>query len=223
MTLSRKAVIVLGLAGFALGGAVTVLVVSVVLLPRQYAAEQTVQRSFIIDEDFTVVRKILVRTDAAKRIITMTGDTEFVDQQWSAVGGGLDALNLLDPRWRLELYGTLKLRTLGEYVGQNDISLRQVVKIDPDQLHSDVELTKGSKRLLDYAMTTWFVRDDAGSKTRVVQRLKQKILTDAPWFAHGIADRRVRASATRALVNQERAIRKVIEDNLDKRWLLPLR
>ena len=71
-------------------------------------------------------------------------------------------------------------------------------------------------------MTTSFTREADGT-TRIGQRLTQKILTDTPWFAHVIADRRVHASATRALVNQERAIRKVIEDNLDKRWLLPLR
>jgi hypothetical protein len=223
MTLSRKAVIVLSLAGVALGSAVILFVASVVFLPRQYAAEQSVERSFIIDEDFTAVRKILVRTDAAKRIITMTGDSEFVDQQWTAVGGGLESLNLLDPRWRLELHGMLRLRTLDEYVGRNEILLSQVVNIDPDQLHSEVELKKGSERLLDYQMTTWFARDEAGEKTRVVQRLKQEILTDAPWFAHAIADYRVRASANKALVNQERAIRKVIEDNRHQRWLLPLR
>jgi hypothetical protein len=199
------------------------LVASVFVLPRQYASEQAVEVSFTVDQDFTTVRKILVRTDALKRIITMTGESELLDQNWSALGGGLDSLNPLDLKWRLELHGTLKVRTLDEYVGRNDVTLRQEVKIDPDQLHSEVELTEGSKRLLDYQMTTWFMRDAAGNKTRVVQRLKQEILTDAPWFAHAIADRRVRASAERALTKQQRAIRKVIEDNLGKRWLLPQR
>jgi hypothetical protein len=196
------------------------LLASVFVLPRQYASEQTVELSFTVDQDFTTVRKILVRTDALKRIITMTGESKLLDQNWSTVGGGLDSFNPLDLKWKLELHGTLKVRTLDEYVGQNDVTLRQAVKIDPDQLQSDVELAEGSKRLLGYQMTTSFVRDAAGNQTRVVQRLKQEILTDAPWFAHAIADRRVRASAERALTSQQRAIRKVIEDNLDKRWLL---
>jgi hypothetical protein len=196
------------------------LVVSVFVLPRQYASQQTVELSFTVDQDFATVRKILVRTDALKRIITMTGESEFLDQSWSTLGGGLESFNPLDLRWKLALHGTLKVRTLDEYVGQNDVTLRQDVEIEPDQLHSDIELTEGSARLLDYQMTTRFMRDDAGKKTRVVQRLKQEILTDAPWFAHAIADRRVRTSTERALMNQERAIRQVIEDNLDKRWLL---
>jgi hypothetical protein len=49
------------------------------------------------------------------------------------------------------------------------------------------------------------------------------ILTDAPWFAHGIADRRVRQSAERTLANQERAIRKLIQENIDDVPLFPLR
>lgn len=216
MKLSRNKLLLYAAATILL--CLAALAASAFLLPRKYATEQTVERSFIVDADFTTVRKILVRTDAAKRIITMTGDSEFLDQKWSAVGAGLDSLNLRDPQWRLELHGTLKLRTLDDYVGQNDIVLRQVVKIDPDQLRSEVELIEGTARLLDYRMTTWFVRAD-GDKTRVVQRLRQRILTDAPWFAHPIADRRVRASATRALANQERAIRQVITDNLDNRRL----
>jgi hypothetical protein len=54
-------------------------------------------------------------------------------------------------------------------------------------------------------------------------QLAQRILTDAPWFAHGIADRRVRASVEQTLANQEAAIRKLVADNIDDVPLLPLR
>ena len=218
LTFSRQRV-AWSLVGLVLVG-VLALGASALLLPREYVTEQVVERSFTIDLDFSTVRKILVRTDAAKRIITMTGDSEFVAQNWTALGGGLDLANLLDPKWRLDLHGDLTLRTLDDYVGKNEIKLSQNVKIDADQLHSEVELKEGSDRLLDYGMTTWFVREASDGNTRVAQRLKQKIVTDAPWFGHWVADRRVRQSAERSLVNQEHAIRQVIEDNRDKRWLL---
>ncbi len=173
-------------------------VLSVWLLPGQYACQQTVERSFTLDDDFTQVRKILVRTDATKQIVTMTGDSEYLDQDWKAVGGGLDSFSLLDPQWRLELYGTLQVRTDDPYIGQHDITLRQEVKIEPDLLRSEVELKKASDRLREYEMMTAFERDAARGTTIVRQRLTEEILTDAPWFAHGIADRRVRASITRA-------------------------
>jgi hypothetical protein len=190
------------------------------LLPRQYATVQTVENSFTLDDDFSKVRKILVRTNALKQIITMTGESEFIEQKWKNVGGGLDSLRPLSLAWNLEIDGTLKVRTLDPYVGQNEVMLAQVVKIDSDQLVSDIKLTEGSERLLDYEMTVGFFREKESGKTRVEQRLKQEILTDAPWFAHWIADRRVRASTERAVVNQERAIRTVIEENRDQRWLL---
>lgn len=197
---------------------------SALLLPGQYATQQTAQQSFTLDDDFTKVRKILVRTDAAKQIITMTGNSEFVEQKWTEASGGLGSLipAALEGKlkWKLELHGTLKVRTLGSYVGQHVVTLSQVVDIEPDKLDSEVTLVKGSERLLNYEMSTVFSRTADGT-TRVEQSLTQKILTDAPWFAHLIADRRVHASAARALANQEEAIRKVIAENRDRRWLLP--
>ncbi len=91
--------------------------------------------------------------------------------------------------------------------------------IDPDQILSDVKLTKPSERLLQYAMVTHFQRQPDG-KSLIRQQLTQEILTDAPWFAHGIADRRVYGSAEQALENQEAAIRQIIAENRDQRWLM---
>jgi hypothetical protein len=56
----------------------------------------------------------------------------------------------------------------------------------------------------------------------VTLKLMQSIKTHAPWFAHGIADDRVRASASNALLRQEAAMIKLIDENRDKEWLFPL-
>lgn len=195
----------------------------------EYPTEQTAERTFTIEEDFTKVRKIMVRTNAAKEIITMGGGSEFVEQQWeegsiSAEGDDLGKAllkNVLgDPDWELKLHGTLKVRTLDEYVGQNVVTLEQDVEIVPDHLQSDTKLIEGSEKLLNYAMTTRLEREE--DHTRVNLSLTQKIKTEAPWFAHGIADRRVKASAEKTLANQETAMRKLIDDNRDKSWLFPL-
>jgi hypothetical protein len=196
-----------------------VLFVAARLMRGTYPTVQTVERLFVIDEDFTKVRKILVRTDATKKIVTMTGDSEFIDQKWNTVGGGLEIPDLRDFKWHLQLQGIMQLRTRDAYIGVHEISLRQDVTIDPDQIHSVVELTKPTDRLRQYEMTTWFQRQGEGH-TLVRQRLKEEIVTDAPPFAHFIADRRVYQAADKALVNQERAIRQIIEENSDKRWLL---
>jgi len=200
----------------------------------EYATEQTAQRSFTIDEDFTKVRKIMVRTDAAKQIVTMGGDSKFVQQQWTEGSVGLagktvaEALlkNVLSnhPDWEIKLHGALTVQSLDPYIGQPIVKLQQDVHIDPDEIRSEVQLKEGARRLLGYAMTTRLWRDaNNGGRTRVELKLRQKILTDAPWFAHGIADRRVQASAEAALANQEQALRRLIQENADKAGLFPLR
>lgn len=217
--------------GLCLAGLIAALLVSVLILPNEYPTEQTATRSFVIDEDFTKVRKIMVRTDAAKEIVTMGGDSEFIDQHWEDVSAGAagkdlgEALlrNVLssDPDWELKLHGTLEVRTLGNYVGRNEVTLEQDVEIEPDFLQSNTKLIKGSERLLDYAMTTRLERED--DHTKVELTLTQTIKTNAPWFAHGIADRRVRESAEQTLAHQEAAMRRLIAENRDKNWLFPLR
>jgi hypothetical protein len=218
MKLKRRTV------GFILGVLATLAVVlaASLLAGREYPSRQTARRSFVIDQDFTDVRKILVRTDSSKQIVTMGGGSEYIDQEWTAVGGQLDALQLLAD-WKLELHGTLHVRTKDDYIGEHVIGLQQDVEITPDYLHSETHLNEPAERLKEYDMKTYFDRDPETGKAKVSLELTQVILTDAPWFAHGIADRRVKASAERTLSNQETAIRKLIAENIDDVPLFPLR
>ncbi|MCC6491983.1 MAG: hypothetical protein IT424_03070 [Pirellulales bacterium] len=193
------------------------------LVGGHYAATQTARRAFSIDENFTSVRKILVRNDSAKQIVAMGGGSEFISQQWSAVGGSVESLKLLDPDWRLQLHGTLRVLTKDPYIGEHPIALEQDVVIEVDFLNSDVTLKQPTDRLKQYHMTTRFERDRSSDNTRVLLELTQEILTDAPWFAHGIADARVRSSVEHTLANQESAIRQLIAENIDDVPLLPLR
>lgn len=200
------------------------------VLTAGYNSRQTVERTFVIDQDFTKVRKIMVRTNAAKEIITMGGTSEFVEQKWS--GGSIEAEGnnigeaLLksvfspNPGWELKLEGDLKVRTLDEYVGREVVTLQQNVEITPDLINSATKLVEGSPRLLDYEMTTRLEREE--NHTRITLRLTQEIKTHAPWFAHRIADERVAASAMNALMRQEAAMIKLIDENKDKEWLFPL-
>lgn len=204
-------------------GLAAVAVVGGLLIRGEYATTQSAQRQFRIDDNFTPVRKVLVRTDAAKQIVTMGGGSEFVSQDWQAIGGALDPARLLESNWRIELHGVLRVRTQDDYIGEHVIDLDQHVVITPDSLVSEVHLKGPTARLKQYEMTTSFKRDPQRGDTVVDLALTQEILTDAPWFAHGIADRRVLASVERTLANQETAIRKVIADNIADVPVFPLR
>lgn len=213
----------------AVGGILSVVALAVVaglVFRGEYASTQGATRSFTINDNFTGVRKVLVRTDAAKQIVTMGGGSTFISQDWQTVGaepGGTLIEMIEDPNWRLELRGTLKVLTKDDYIGEHEITLDQHVVITPDSLVSEVHLKEPTARLKKYDMTTKFSRDSQSNSTVVDLALTQEILTDAPWFAHGIADRRVLASVEKTLENQEAAIRKVIADNIGDVPVFPLR
>ena len=160
----------------------------------------------------------------------MGGDSEFVSQKWTdaaieSTGENIGEALLKsvfsgNPEWAIDLQGELKVRTLDEYVGQNVITLNQEVQVRPDKIESLATLLEGSERLVGYELLTRFSRD--GDKSKVELSLTQGIITDCPWFAHSIADRRVLASASRSLENQERATRQLIDENKDKAGIFPL-
>jgi len=207
-------------------GLVVLAVVAGLLFRGEYASTQGATRSFTISDNFTGVRKVLVRTDAAKQIVTMGGGSTFISQDWQTIGadpGGTLRELIEDPNWRLELRGTLKVLTKDDYIGEHEITLDQHVVITPDSLVSEVHLKEPTARLKKYDMTTSFKRNAQAGNTQVDLALTQEILTAAPWFAHGIADRRVLASVEKTLANQEAAIRKVIADNIGEMGILPLR
>ena len=195
---------------------------SIFILPRQYPTRQTARRSFTLDDDFNLVRKILVRTGGTKQIMTMAGDSEFLDEQWDTVGGGLDSFNPLNLDWKLDLNGKLKVRSRDDYVGRPVVTLTQVVQINREEVHSTVDLDERSERLWDYEMVTHFARGDTEHQTRVGSGV------DAGDPDHGALVRPLHRRPPRASLGRPRwptrsaAIRQLIADNRDKRWLLLL-
>ncbi len=201
---------------------VSVPIIYGLLFPGQKLVKAQAEREFIIDENFTDVRKILVRKDVAKDIIALGGDSEFVEQQWSAVGGDVNPTSIFDLGWRLELHGILKVRILDDYIGKHVVPMDQKVEITVDLVDSRSVLEQGTDRLLAYDMVTRFSRT-ADNKTRVQLKLMQEINAEAPWFAGAIAQNIVNESVQRSLANQERGIRQVIEDNKHDLPIFPLR
>jgi hypothetical protein len=165
MKLPRNSVLVAALAAVPVVTGVTLAIV-LSLVRGKYETEQSATRTFTIDVDFTSVRKIFVRRDAAKQLVTMGGGSKFLDNKWEAIVGDLGPLKLIDAEWRLELHGKLRVLTQDDYVGEQEIELAQGVEIERDFLHSEVDLAKPAERLRDYRMTTHLERDDSG-KTSV--------------------------------------------------------
>ena len=209
----------MGMAGFVVL-ALALLAASTLVVSNRYATTQTATRSFTLPDDFTNVRRILMRTDATRQITDRAGDSEFLDEEWTKLGGGLESINILKPDWRLVLNANLRVHSLDEYIGKPVVTLKQVVTISPNEVLSAIKLDEGSDRLLQYELVTHYVRDEKEKNTRVELKLTEEIVTIAPWFAHRIADNRVRRSVALALEHQERAIRELNKENQSKGRLL---
>lgn len=179
-----------------------------------YVSRQTVARNFTIDTPFNTVRKVLVRKDGAKQIVTLGGGSEFISQEWDDTDFQLKSLRLRDPDYEINLTGTLTVRTLDDYIGQHIVTLSQQAKVTPTLVDSTAKLQQGTDRLLDYVMTTQFSQNAEGT-TDVELGLTQEIRTHAPPFFSERADAEVKASAETALENQERAVRQFIDENKD--------
>jgi hypothetical protein len=81
MKLPRNSVLVAALAAVPVVTGVTLAIV-LSLVRGKYETERSATRTFTIDVDFTSVRKIFVRRDAAKQLVTMGGGSKFLDNTW---------------------------------------------------------------------------------------------------------------------------------------------
>ncbi len=175
--------------------------VCVAVFPVDYPTSQTAVLTFELPQNFRKVRRILIVSDATKRITTMAGDNRFIESSWSKIDGEFNPLK----RMRLELHGSLKVQSMDEYIGKPIVHLTQTTWISLDTVHSQAKLAEPAERLLDYELTTEFTRNPGGN-TLVSLALTQQVMTKAPRFARKIADRRVLESAQSALQNQKDAI-----------------
>ena len=139
--------------------------VAISILTAEYPTEQSARRTFTIDVSFPQVRKILVRTDAARRITTEAPEVRLSSSSGTINRWGLDSFDLKNPQWRIESHGRMKVRTNDDYIGQQLITLDQDVVISPASLRSEVQLEQGSGRLIGYALVTQFAQREGKPKS----------------------------------------------------------
>lgn len=185
--------------------------------PRSANVAATVEHAFVIKESFARVRKILVRTNAIKKVVAMT-NSQLVDQQWLNVSFDLKSL-LRDPDWNVGGQGTLTVKTTDPYVGEHEITLNQDVNIRVDQLRVSNRLTEPVSKLRKYDTVMEAIDNRGTSEFRATLTL-EVTTTVTPLFRR-IAKRRVYEAAEKALRQQEQAIRNIVEEHKDDLIILP--
>ncbi len=196
-----------------------VLVIGLTLVPTTtLEVPSSATHSFTIDESMPRVRKILVRTNAVKKIVAMA-DAELLDQKWLQMQFEIER-PLLDRDWQVNGEGELIVETNDGYIGRHEITLKQTIDIKPDRLYVTNVLAKPVGPILEYSATLTLTTDENG-KAHFENTVQLKIRTTASWIASGLVENSIRSSALKSLKQQEKAILELVERHADELFILP--
>lgn len=173
---------------------------------------------FTVDVPMPRLRKILVRTNAVKKIIAMA-DAELLDQEWLDLNFQADR-PLLNRDWKLDGSGQLKVNVNDPYIGNHLITLNQSVEINPDRLKVENDLDKPVGSIREYSSTLTLIPDASGN-AKIVSSVNLRINTSANWFLQSAVENSIRDAALKSLKKQEQAIRELVEDHADELFILP--
>ena len=188
------------------------------LTTSDLTVESSAQHEFTIDERMPRVRKILVRTNAVKKIVAMA-DAKLMDQKWLDMqfdSGG----KLLDRNWHVEGNGELEVVVNNGYLGDVNLTLDQDVDIRREQLKSVSKLAKTSGAITKYNSGIELTPDSDGN-AKFQTSLSLEVSTKANFFTRGIVEKNIRAAADNALKAQEQAFRQIVDEKEGEFLILP--
>ena len=203
----------------AVAALIVVGVIAILLLPQQpLTVGSSATSSFVIDVPMQRVRKILVRTNAVKKIVAMA-DAKVQDQKWLKMKFDADR-RLLDRDWQLDGTGELVVQINDAYLGQHDITLQQSVDIAPTRLHS-TNTTDGPQGPVQKYESEFTLVESENGKAKFDLSLNLEIQTTANLLTRSRVESEIKAAAARSLEKQEKAIREVVDEQKDKLLILP--
>lgn len=202
------------------GIVVVVLVLAVLALIPMVTIEvpSSAEHTFELNESMPRVRKILVRTNAVKKIVAMA-DAELLNQKWLQMEFTIER-PILRQDWHLDGTGELIVRTNDAYIGRHDIMLIQSIDVTPERLHVSNDLAHPAGPIREYASTLTLTPGVDG-KASITTTLNLKIKTKVSWLTRKTVEQRIRESARAASQKQEQAIRNVVQQHADELIILP--
>ena len=187
------------------------------LTESELTVESTAQHEFTIDERMPRVRKILVRTNAVKKIVAMA-DAELLDQKWLDLQ--FDMGKILDRDWHVEGDGQLEVVVNNSYLGKVNLTLDQDVDIRREQLKVVSKLGETSGAITKYNSSVELTPDE-NNKASFRTELSLVVSTKANFFTRSIVKKNIEAAAADALKRQEQAFREVVNDKENELLIMP--
>jgi len=172
-----------------------------------------VNHSFVIEEDFTRVKKILIRTNAVERMAELNGAV-IEDSQWQNATVGMVRLT----QWDVIAEGTLRVR-----VKQQGFSgvlyLKQKTFIGKDKVDTVLTLKEPHPPLQSYVDHLVFQRQRDGT-TLVTIHLQMDVAKKIPEMFHNYMDRLVLEGVV--LTKTEHELRAIVEEYRGQRIIIPI-
>jgi hypothetical protein len=181
--------------------------------------ESTGNHSFTIDEPMERVRKILVRTNAVKKIVAMA-QARLVDQQWLNAQIQLGDRPIMRDEWQVKSEGELVVETTHYWLGKHEITLEQRVQITPQRLQVSSQLNEPKGPIRKY-QSTLLLTPDGNGDAHFDTSLQLRIETSSNWLTSAIVKSEIRQAAKKSLQNQEQAIREIVNEYSDDLFILP--
>ena len=180
--------------------------------------ESSAQHEFTIEERMPRVRKILVRTNAVKKIVAMA-DAELLDQKWLDMNFELGK-KILDRDWHVDGKGQLDVVVNNSYLGKVNLTLDQNVDIRRDQMEVESTLSNSSGAITKYDSSVELTPDEDG-QARFKTSLSLVVSTKANFFTRSIVKKNIEEAAAAALESQEQAFREVVQEKAGELLIVP--
>lgn len=199
--------------------AVIGIIAAIAVLPLfPVTATSQAERTFVVEVPMERARKILVRTNAIKKIASMDNG-ELIDQQWQEFDLAANR-PLRDKDWNVSGTGQLTVLVRNSYLGDQTLKLSQNVDITNQRLESINQLVEPAESIKQYDSRLLLEPNEAGT-AEFLQELSMTITTKAGLLTRSIVIDEIQKTANRTLENQEAALREVIDAHANKWLILP--
>ena len=207
------------LLAIAVVAVIAILSASWFLTQKEITVESSATHEFTINEPMTRVRKILVRTNAAKKVVAMS-DGRLVDQELDDVDFKRGD-KLLDGKWKLDGDSKLNVEINDAWLGKVDLQIEQQADVQKEKLLVSNKMVESSGGITKYNSSMSLTPTSGGGDAKFETSLSLEITTKANFFTKSAVERNIKAAAGKALETQEEAFRQIVKDKDGDLLILP--
>lgn len=186
------------------------------LLLRWVIADATCEHTFVINENFDQVRKIMVRTNPLQTLVELRGN-RLVEHKFDNLDLQMDRFR--DPNWEIKGQGWFIVETNNEHIGKQMLFFDQHVHVTKDYLFAEEIMKQPAGRLNGYSTTIEMFRDGEATKVRV--RVFIRYSRKATEYHRTMIQSGVNEAASKEVQTTERGLQILVDRYRNAMFILP--